>query len=59
MSDDESVSRPSDAIRYCAENRKVPIEALKIPQRLVLTYLKSTFQSAKKLVKGGQIDWIL
>jgi len=58
MSDDESISKPSDAIRYCAENRKVPIEALKIPQRLVLTYLRSTFQSAKELVKGGQIEWI-
>jgi len=47
MSDDESISKPSDAIRYGAENRKVPIEAL-----------RGTFQSAKKLVKGDLIEWM-
>jgi uridine phosphorylase len=58
MSDDESISNPSDAIRYCAENRKVPVEALRVPQRLILTYLKGTFECAEKLVKGDRKDWL-
>ena len=58
MREDDSITKPSDAVRYCAENRKITVDALGLPQRLVLTYLKSTFQCAKKLVKGTLIEWI-
>jgi uridine phosphorylase len=58
MSEDESISKPSEAIRYCAETRRVPVDALKIPQRLILTYLKSTFQCGKRLIHGENVEWI-
>jgi uridine phosphorylase len=56
--EDESITKPCDAVRYCAKNRKIPVDALGLPQRLVLTYLHSTFQCAKKLVKGTVVEWI-
>ena len=58
MSEDESVSKPSDTIRYFAKNRKIPVESLRIPQRLVLTYQRSTFDCAKNLIKGSCVDWL-
>jgi uridine phosphorylase len=58
LSEDESVSKPSDTIRYFAKNRKIPVESLRIPQRLVLTYQRSTFDCAKNLIKGSCVDWL-
>jgi len=58
MSEDESISKPSDAIRYCAETRRVSVDALNVPGRLILTYLKSTFECGKKLIAGKDINWI-
>jgi uridine phosphorylase len=58
LSDDESVSKPSDAIRYTANSRKVSVESLRIPQRLILTYQRSTFEYAKSLIKGDCIEWL-
>jgi len=56
--EDESITKPSDAVRYCAERRKITVDALRLPQRLVLTYLRSTFQYAKRLINGALIEWI-
>jgi uridine phosphorylase len=58
LSDDESVCKPSDAIRYIAKSRKVHVESLRIPQHLILTYQKSTFDCAKSLIKGDCIEWL-
>jgi uridine phosphorylase len=58
MSEDKAICNPYDAIRYVAENRKVSIDALKIPQRLLLTYQRSTFECTKNLVKGKSVEWI-
>jgi uridine phosphorylase len=58
LSDDESVSRPSDAIDYIAKQKKVPVESLRIPQLLILTYQRNTFDCAKNLVKGNCAEWL-
>jgi uridine phosphorylase len=58
LSEDESVTRPIDAIEYAAKSRKIPVESLRIPQLLILTYQRSTFDSAKNLIKGDCIEWL-
>jgi uridine phosphorylase len=58
LSEDDSISKPFDAVRYCAENRKVPVESLRIPQCFVLTYQKSAFDCAKNLIKGKSVEWL-
>lgn len=58
LSEDEPIFTPFDAIRYIAENRKVSLDALKIPQRLLLTYQRSTFECAKNLICGKSVEWI-
>ena len=58
MSEDKPICTPTDTIRYVAENRKVPVDALKISQRLLMTYQRSTYECAKNLVNGKPIEWI-
>lgn len=58
MSEDEAIFTPSDFIRYVAENRKVSLEALKVPQRLLMTYQRSTYDCAKNLVNGKPFEWL-
>jgi uridine phosphorylase len=58
LGEDESVSKPSDTISYAARNRKIPVESLRIPQYLILTYQRSTFDCAKSLIKGDCIEWL-
>jgi uridine phosphorylase len=58
LSEDESVSKPSDYISHVAKSRKVPVKSLGIPQRLVLTYQRSTFDCAKNLIKGNCVEWL-
>jgi len=58
LSEDEAVFTPSDYIRNVAENRNVSVEALKIPQRLIMTYQRSTYESAKNLINGKSVEWI-
>ena len=58
MSEDESISRPSDAVKYCADGKKVSVESLRIPERLILTYQRATFDCAKELVNGRCVDWL-
>ena len=57
MSGDEAVFTPFDFIRYVAENRKVAVDAIKVPKRLLMTYQRSTYEYAKKLVDGKSVDW--
>jgi len=58
LSEDEAVFTPSDYIRYVAENRKVSVDALKVPQRLLITYQRSTYESAKNMINGKPFEWI-
>lgn len=58
MSEDKAICTPSDTIRYVAENRKVPVEALKIPQRLLMTYQRSAYECAKNLINGKSVEWM-
>ncbi|MGC9345598.1 MAG: hypothetical protein ACP5ER_02240, partial [Candidatus Bathyarchaeales archaeon] len=48
---------PADFIRYVAKNRKVPVDTIKVPQRLLMTYQRSTYEYAKKLIDGRSVDW--
>jgi uridine phosphorylase len=58
LSEDKAICNPHDTIRYVAENRKVSIDALKIPQRLLMTYQRSTYECAKNLINGKPFEWI-
>jgi len=57
LNEDEPIITPSDFIRYVAENRKIPVHRLKLPQRLLITYQRSTYECAKNLVDGRLVDW--
>jgi len=35
-----------------AENRKIPVETLKVPHRLLLTYQRGIYDHAKELIDG-------
>jgi len=56
-SDDEAVFTPSDFIQYLAETRKVKVENLRLPNRLIMTYHRRIYEDAKRLVNGGTVDW--
>jgi len=58
LSEDKAICTPSDTIRYVAENRKVPVEALNIPQRLLMTYQRSAYECAKNLINGKSVEWM-
>lgn len=58
MSEDEAIFTPSDFIRYVAENKKVSLDALRVPQRLLITYQRSTYDCAKNLVNGKSFEWL-
>jgi len=40
-----------------AENRKVSVDAIKVPQRLLITYQRRTYEYGKKLIDGKSVDW--
>jgi uridine phosphorylase len=58
LGEDESVSRPCDIISYVAKSRRIPIESLRIPKYLILTYQKNLFDWTKNLIKGVCIEWL-
>ena len=58
MSEDKPICTPTNTIRHVAENRKISVGALKIPQRLLMTYQRSAYECAKTLVNGEPIEWI-
>jgi len=57
LEDDKTIFTPSDFVRYIAKIRKVPVDALKIPARLLVTYQGSSFQYAKERINGKLVDW--
>lgn len=54
---DDAVFKPSDYVRYVAENKKVPRESIKVPKELIVTYQKPTYEYTKKLIDGKQVEW--
>jgi uridine phosphorylase len=54
---DDAIFKPSDYVRYVAENKKVPIESIKVPKQLVVTYQKLTYEYTKKLIDGKHVEW--
>jgi uridine phosphorylase len=57
LSDDEAIFTPLDFIRYVAENRKVSVDTIKVPQRLLITYQRRTYEYGKELIDGKSVDW--
>jgi len=57
VSEDEAIFTPLDFVRYVAENRKVPVDTIKVPQRLLMTYQRHMYEYGKKLIDGKPIDW--
>ncbi len=57
MDDEEPVYTPSDFIRYVAESRKIPVETFSVPERVLITYQRSTYDLATKMVNGKPPDW--
>jgi len=57
VSEDEAVFTPLDFVRYVAENRKVPVNTIKVPQCLLITYQRRTYEYGKKLIDGKPVDW--
>ncbi len=58
MSEDKAIFTSKDVIRYAAESRKVSVDSLRIPQRLLMTYQRRTFESAKNLIHGKCVHWL-
>lgn len=57
MSEDEPLFTPFDFIRYIAENKKIATDSIAVPERLLMTYQRSTYEHAKKMIKGRSLDW--
>lgn len=57
MTEDETIFTPLDFVRYVAENRKVPVDTIKVPQRLLMTYQRHMYEYGKKLIDGKSVDW--
>jgi len=57
VTEDETIFTPLDFVRYVAENRKVPVDTIKVPQRLLMTYQRHMYEYGKKLIDGKSVDW--
>jgi uridine phosphorylase len=58
LSEDKAICEPFDSVRYTAQNRKVSVDALKVPERLIITYQRSTYECAKNLIDGKCVEWL-
>jgi len=57
LNDDECVFTPGDFIRSIAENRGLKAGSITVPERLLMTYQRSTYDYAKKLIRGRSVKW--
>jgi uridine phosphorylase len=57
MNEDESIVKPLDFIRYVSKTREVPLETIKVPERLLITYQRNTYDSAENLINGKPVGW--
>jgi len=55
--EDEPIFTPQDFIRYIAEVKKLPISAIKVPERLLITYQRSASEYAKSLINAELLEW--
>jgi uridine phosphorylase len=57
LEEDRAIFTPYDFISYMARTRKVPIDTLRIPKSLLITYQRNAYEYAKKLAEGVSVDW--
>lgn len=57
LNENESVFTPADFIRSIARDRKLKAESLSVPERLLMTYQRSTYDNARKLIRGRSLKW--
>jgi uridine phosphorylase len=57
LNEDEAICNPSDFVRYVAQNRKISADLIRVPHRLAITYQRSTYERASKLIDGKCADW--
>ncbi len=55
--EDEPIFTPQDFIRYVAEVKKLPVNAIKVPECLIITYQRSAYEHAKSLIDGKLVNW--
>lgn len=48
---------PEDFHSYLAARRKVPVESLAVPPRLLATFDSRTFDSTRRLIRGHYLKW--
>jgi hypothetical protein len=49
--------KPFDFIKHAAESRKVPIDHVRAPENLVITYQRHASEYGRKLARGRSVDW--
>lgn len=54
---DEPVFTPQDFIRYVAEVKRLPLDAIKVPEHLLITYQRSAYEYTKSLINGKLLEW--
>ena len=57
MSEDKPIFTPHDFIHYVAKVRNVSVDAIKVPERLVFTYQRRTYEHAKNVIRGKPVEW--
>jgi uridine phosphorylase len=57
LREDEPIFSPSDTLRWVAENAKIPVESIRAPERLIVTYHRRTYEHTKSLIDGKAVDW--
>jgi len=57
LSEDEPIFTPSDFVCYISESRKVPLDAIRVPERLVMTYQRDAYEYGRELIGGRPLDW--
>ena len=57
MKEDEPIFTPQDFLRYFAKVKNLPLTAIKVPKHLIITYQRSTYEYAEKLINGKLVDW--
>jgi uridine phosphorylase len=54
---DDCVFSPSDFIKYLANRSKISLNKIRVPSQVIITYQRSVYEYAKRLVNGNPVDW--
>jgi uridine phosphorylase len=57
LREDEPIFSPSHVLRSIAEDARIPVENIRVPERIVVTYHRRPYEYAKSLIGGKAIDW--